>query len=208
MGEASGPGIIESDQLRVVHSPDTGMYAVFSPGASHILLFDSSGAFVRRIGRPRPGPKEIAGLIDVQFNGSRVVALDYAGPKLLVMDLMGRHISDTRLPVRAGRFRMVADTSLVVGSIDASPSLVGHPLHTIVLTTGQAIRHFGSKDGEFRAYEPFAEDVVLGWSPDQSRVWRGDRSRVYLEEWHVDGPPLRTVHGKLGWFDEPEPRRS
>lgn len=207
MGEASGAGIIESEQVEVVHGAETGMFAVFSPGQSYILLFDSAGTFVRRIGRQGPGPTEITGLVDVQFRGSEIVAMDYGTPKLLVMDSMGNHLHDTRLMVQPGRFRMITDSSLVVGSVEQTPDLVGYPLHAVSLRTGEAYRHFGSRDGEFRAYEPYAEDVVLGWSPDRNRVWRGSRARIDFEEWNVQGEWVRTIRGQLDWFNELEASR-
>src|SRR5688500_14794434 len=51
LGEASGDGIIEADLADVRYGNVARLFAVFQRGGSHILLFDSAGRFVRRIGR-------------------------------------------------------------------------------------------------------------------------------------------------------------
>ena len=200
LGEASGDGIIEKNHAEVRYSPGAGLYALFHVGGSRILLFDSSGKFVRSVGRQGRGPGEMETLIDAHFSGSNIVALEYGGPKLMVMDRLGRVSREIRLTARPGRFHMVSDTTLVVGSMERTPAAVGYPLHLVRLATGQTLRHFGSTDGQWSAAHPFAQKIVLGRSPAPERIWSGNPARYRFEQWQVDGQLLRTVSGEPDWF--------
>lgn len=201
LGEASGDGVIESAYVKVRYAPNARMFAVFATGKSTIQFFDSAGRYLRSIGRPGQGPKEVAVLADAQFVGSDIAILDARGPKLLVLDQTGGRVSDTRLNVRGGRFRVVTESTVVVGSIDrARPAVVGYPLHYVDARTGKPIHHFGSEEGDWNGLEPYAQMVILGLSPNPELVWWARPTPLRLEQWTIQGEHRRTVEGELPWF--------
>lgn len=200
LGEASGGGVIESDEAVVVFGDVAERFAVFHVGTSEVLLFDSGGRYVRRVGRAGSGPGEIRTLVDAHFRGSDLVTLDFAGPRFTIYDEDGERIQDALAGIRPGRFRVVSESVAVVGSMDRRPALAGYPLHSIDLNTGEQLRHFGSTNGEWSASGPFAQDVVLGYAMEPQVVWHGQRSQLLLEEWHVDDGLVRHITGELQWL--------
>jgi len=204
LGEPSGPGIIESASVGVIHSTTSGMYGIFQVGGDQIALFDSTGAFVRRVGRRGPGPGEITRIIDANFADSAIVILDYLGPKLTRIDFLGRHLGDTRVDVQVGRFRVVSDTSIVIGSMDRRPSRVGLPLHQVSIPSGAVIRDFGSESGEWSAFAPLGQSVNLGLSSVTDRIWSARSDRLRLEQWTIDGRRVSVITGVLPWFPKPQ----
>jgi len=203
LGDSSGPGIIESASVSVIHSPTSGVYGVFKVGGAQIALFDSTGAIVRRVGRPGPGPGEITRLVDANFADSQIVILDYAGPKLIRMDFLGQHLGDIRIDLGGGRFRVVTDTSIVIGSVDRRPARVGFPLHHVSLSTGAVISDLGSVSGEWSAFQPLAQSVLLGSSVRRDRIWSARSDRLQLEQWTLDGRRASVLAGALPWFPKP-----
>ena len=202
-GDASGAGIIEANNAEVRYNPATHQYAVFHIGGSRILLFDVNGKFLRSIGRKGEGPAEISELIDVQFLGANIIAMNYAGPKFMVFDSVGAVLRESRFDLRTGRFRVTSESTVVIGSMDRSPATVGYPLHLTQIATGKPLKHFGSVGGEWSIREPFAEAVLLGRSPVTSRIWRGSHATLRAEEWDIEGRLLRTVRGDLSWLSRP-----
>ena len=202
LGDASGDGIIEGDYADVRYGDAARLYAIFQRGGSRILLFDSAGGFVRRIGRGGQGPGEIETLIDAHFQGRRIVALDRA--KLLVMDLFGKAIAESRLPVRAGSFRAMSDSTVVVGSMEMTPGFEGRALHVLMSATGQPVKSLGATHPTWSAGARTAGDVALGWSAPPTTFWIGHPASFHIEQWHFDGRLLQTVRGDFPWFRPPD----
>ena len=118
LGEEDGPGIIETVDTRLAYGEQQGLFATFLPfGGTEILLFDSNGTFLRRIGREGDGPGESRFLRHVEFSGDRIVALDIIRLKMMVWDLEGAHLRDVPLPqpMMPGHFRMASDSTITVG---------------------------------------------------------------------------------------------
>lgn len=172
---------------------------VFSLGSSRLLLFGRDGAFLRRLEVPPVGDSR-ASVADAQFAGRDVVMLDENNLRFVVMSLEGQVRHEAVLPVRQGRFRVVSESTVVVGSLDRSSDLVGYPLHLIHVRSGQPLSHFGSADGQWSVTTPLGEDIVLGLSANSGRVWKGDRALFQIEEWQVGGPRTRRIAGDLPWF--------
>jgi hypothetical protein len=202
LGDASGDGIIEGDFAGVRYGSQARRFAVFQRGGSQILLFDSAGRFVRRIGRAGQGPGEIAELMDAQFQGRHVVAADYRNSKLLIMDPGGNTIAESRLPVRAGTFRVVSDSTVVLGTMDMDGA-TARTLHVVRSATGQRLKSFGDVHPAWSAGARVAGDILVGSSPSANAVWVSHPSSFHIEEWHSDGRLVRTIRGDFAWSRAP-----
>jgi hypothetical protein len=200
LGDPSGPGAIDFEAAQVRHSDSTGHFAVFQTGATNILLFDRMGKFLRSVGRSGQGPGEILILTDARFSGPHILVLDAGNQKLLTMDLKGKVVRESKVRVRPGRFRVLSDTSIVIGAMDLSPDLVGYPLHLLRPQTGERIRSFGSKNGKFSAAEPYSDYIHLGWSMDPSSLPWASGARLRIEDWDIDGHQRRIMTGDFKWF--------
>ena len=198
-GADTGAGMIESEMTQVTYDADARTFAAFVRRSSSVLLFDQNGRYLRTIGRLGRGPAELFRIVDVQLSGSQLVLLDMA-PKVVVMDLAGQVISESSLRIPPSSFRIADDSTLVVGSMIRSRDLVGYPLHLVRKSTGQAIAHFGSLDGQFTAAEPLSDFVLLGMSSDRNRIWHGRLATLHLEEWSITNRLLRTIKGDIEWF--------
>ena len=200
-GTADGEGIIEGDGSEVRYNPITRRYAVFQIGGTRILFFDSTGKFIRSVGRKGEGPTEISHLVDAHFSGNNIIALNRTGPRFMVIDTTGKVLHESRqLMVRRGRFVVVSDSELVLGSMDRSRELAGHPLHRVRVQTGEAVGHFGRRDSQWSVLDPWSQSVLLGVSPSRMTVWRGQPAPFQVEEWRLDGSLLRTVKDDGKWF--------
>lgn len=211
LGEGSGEGIIESEQVFLTHSSASG-YAVHWIGGHSVLLFDEGGAFQRRVGRRGKGPGEIGYLGDsgVRFSGRYLVALDLAGPKFVLMDHEGRHVREYVVDLLPGTFRMLSDTTAVVGSMGLHPDLVGLPLHLLDFGPDLTVRHVDAAGRDFNMSRPAAGRVQLGSAAEPGVVWLRQGHRA-LEQWRVrtDARRVRIVAGwgELLRVDEPQNER-
>lgn len=201
LGDPDLPGGIESEWAEVVFDEVHGGYAVYHRGGTHVQLFDSLGAFQRVLGREGGGPGELRMLSSVAFADGNIVMLEVQGRKFVVMNRAGKLIADTRIDLRTGDLRVISADTVVIGSMDFRPDLVGYPLHLVSLSDGEVLRHFGSLEGEWNAAaEPFAEIIRLGQSLGDRSVWRGYVSRLRLEEWGLDGSLIQVISGDFDWF--------
>jgi hypothetical protein len=198
LGDALGDGIIEANGVGVRYSAGLGLYAVLQPSSPVVKLYDSAGRFVRSIGRRGDGPGETVDLRDLQFQGPNLVLLDTRS-KLLVLSPTGRVISESRVRVPTGPFRIISDSTLVLASMDRSTSLAGVPLHVVDTRSGSVLKHFGSQDGQNVA-SPSSGNIGMGWGFGAASVWKILRDPWALEEWSTDGHFLRTILGDLSWL--------
>lgn len=201
-GDVDGAGIIESQAVQVRYDPSARLYATFTIGGTHILLFDTAGTFVRRIGRAGPGPGELVGIVDAQIRDAKLLVLDRDGPSLMAMTLHGAVEREQRLQMRRGRFRIVSDSTIVLAAMDRTPAAVGYPLHIIDLRSGEPIKRFGSKDGQYSVLERHAANPLLGFSPSSTTFWEGTTVPFLLEEWDLEGRLRRAVVSRSDWFPQ------
>ncbi|MGD2216669.1 MAG: hypothetical protein PVJ64_07930 [Gemmatimonadales bacterium] len=200
LGDPDLPGGIESEYAHAVFDEVNGGYAVFRRTGTHVQLFDSLGTFQAVLSREGGGPGELRGLTAVAFADGNIVMLDFGGPKFVVMSRDGELIADSRIDLQTGDFRVISADTVVIGSMDRRPNLVGYPLHLVSLSDGEVLRNFGSLKGEWNAAEPFARLIILGEPAGDRSVWRGYVGRLRLEEWTLDGSLNRVVTGDFDWF--------
>ena len=213
LGDAEGPGIIESETVWVRWSPTHG-HLVFESMVPRIKVFNAEGEFLRLVGRGGEGPGEFGFLADVHDVGGRIVALDGWKREWVIFDQAGKFVRQVRHGTVAGRFAPVNAEHVVVYGIDRRPNIVGYPLHLVDLTDGETV-HFGAVRSEWFATWPYARSVNGSILSQPGTVWWSRLTNPEVQQWSADGELLRTITGDLPWFpvgheewrsyDEPAP---
>lgn len=200
LGQPDGPGIIEGNVAEVRYDPMAKVYAVFQIGGTSVKLFRPDGSFLRTIGRVGGGPGELRSLIDVQFYGDSIAAVDQARAKLLWYDHDGVFQRELQLSGLPGRIQLVSDSQLVVAAMDRSPDVVGYPLHLVTANDLTPVRHFGSSSGHYNSTRPYASKVLLGRSADRRQLWIGNPAELRFVRWTVSGARAAEISGSTDWF--------
>lgn len=202
-GDRAGPGAIRSDLMVLTGRSGQGFILHALPGVT-LSLFDDRGRFVRTMGREGQGPGEFTGLMGAAFTArGTIVASDYSG-RWSTFTREGRLLGEARLEgVAPGEFQLATDgAAALVAKIDSRADAVGFPLHRVDLATGRVLARLGAKDPvAWSPAEPMGTAISMGrdeWVG--SSAWWGKRGRPYLEEWSLDGSPLRVLTGELAWF--------
>ena len=212
LGEAVGPGIIESERTRATWNDGMG-YLTFSRSGTTIKRFGEDGRFMDQIGRAGEGPGEFRAISDVQIVQTDIVALDYRNRSWSVFDGSGAFIRRHQYPhaLGHGRFHVPGHDTVVVASLQTrTPDIVGYPLHLTTLGSDEPVVHFGADSPTYIPDEPYGGLVVLSTMSRPGTVWWGKPTLPHWEEWSLDGRHLRTVAGDLPWFPSQlaDPRRS
>ncbi len=203
LGDSDGPGIIMGTSAGARWHDETG-YLVFT-GGDPLLVFDRDGEFQRAFGRRGEGPGEFQLIWDAHLmpNG-RIVALDARRGVWLLFDALGDLVSETRqrtdMMAVPGRFLPVGGDEVVIGYFDRRPDFAGYTLHRVDVTTGEAMRHFGSIGLNWSLDDMYSFRVVLGSVSPAGTVWKGHIDSPALEEWSLDGELLGGIGGELPWF--------
>ena len=201
LGDADGPGIIESDAPRVTWSEQMGYVVV---GRTFPQLFDDDGRFVRRIGRKGEGPGEFGGIADAHVVGGRLVVLDRVRRSWSIFDRSGQFVGRRPYGHQTGPFVPVGGDRVAVVARDRSSQAGDSPLHLAHVDSGVPSLHFGSREvWEYdRRDRPFS-DIVRGSVVGQpGAVWWGAAGSPRVQEWSIDDELLRVIEGDLPWFPE------
>jgi hypothetical protein len=75
--------------------------------SNSLLVFDETGAFVRKIGSRGRGPKEYVRMWDFDVDSTTIYLYDRAKTRMLNYDLQGNFIEEKKLPFRADGFKIL-----------------------------------------------------------------------------------------------------
>jgi len=116
VGQMAGEEVYLFNRIRDVTRSGTGNVVVANGAPQEIRIFDSSGAFLRSIGRGGDGPDEFGRLAAVQARAAdTVVALDVRRPRILAFGPIGNLLWSSTLATGTGS-SMGSPASLVDGS--------------------------------------------------------------------------------------------
>lgn len=183
-----------------------------------ILVWDSTGSFLRGAGRPGEGPRELStsgasslflGPADTLFV-AQAGRWDTFGPDLE----FGRRLGGLRLTTTGPSRAMMSGGEIAAyGLVRQTDSLAA--IH-IVGRDGSWLRSFGDLRQHARGRTRDARRGFPVAPTDQRTLWTAraattDESYV-LEEWDVEGRRLRAIERKAPWFqpqpeDDPNPLR-
>lgn len=154
-GEDSGPGMIDLvGTVRAYRDASKRIYIIGEPIES-VLVFDSIGRFLTRIGRPGSGPGEFerGSSLVVTADGEFSV-LDRGRSVILSFDYTGRLRSEVRAvgewyPSGVNTYHWEGPWVLHLTNL-FTPERAGYPLHLVNVHTGEIGRSFGSLTGELQ----------------------------------------------------------
>ena len=204
-GEDEGPGMIEgAAEARVDGS---GRLYLAMLGGDHVLVFDSDGTFLRRVGRRGEGPGE---LLDIRafavLDDGVFAVLDSGRGVILTFDWTGRLLREVRTrgwgPIGTGTWLIpLGDTRAVYQAAYRGGDRAGYPLHVINLESGEMEASFGSRTGEFDITRERRLDVVPALGPGES-IWMARQRAYWIELWEPDNRLVRSMRRDVEWFPD------
>lgn len=206
LGDLDGPGEVDANPWLSCSSKH--LYAATkSPLPKEVLLFDSTGRFLKTIGRSGAGPGEFRRAFPIRFGpGDTLSVFDLKNARKTVI---GPHLNIVRMssfPYRVIASVPVSNGDVVMYSPIEAPEAVGLPLH-LVDETGKLLRSFGANPRLRRADDEVGERRRL--APNKLGVWSSFWNDYRLEEWSTSGKLVRALAVPTPWFPrgKPRPRR-
>ncbi len=205
LGDDSGPGMIDlTGMVRAYRDVSKRTYIVGEP-IDHVLVFDSAGRFLRRIGRTGSGPGEFRDGASLVVTGDGEFSVfDRGRGVILNFDHTGRLRGEVRtvgerFPRGVRTYRWQGPWVLHVASM-YTPDRAGYPLHTVNVETGEIGLSFGSPTGELELGGTPVPAIAI--TADR-RIWmaRGPLDRYEISLW--DGNrELLLFRRDAPWFPE------
>jgi hypothetical protein len=198
LGEADGPGIIESEFTMGV-ADSRGRYFLYHAYAPEVKAYDANGRFIKRLGGTGRGPGEFNGVGVVRVTAGDTVHL-FDGNNLThsVFSPALQFVRSTALEIMPQIHAVpLGGDRVVLGVALRSPSRVGLPLHLV--EGGRVVRSFGSVRGAYRPDIPYIDSRTIA-PADQRSVWAAQPNRYVIEQWSTEGQKLRELRRSVGWF--------
>lgn len=204
-GDDSGPGMIDLVGLvRAYRDGSKRTYIVGEP-IDNVMVFDSSGRFLRRIGRSGSGPGEFEDGSSLVVTGDgEFSVLDRGRSVILNFHYTGRLRSEVR-PVGEWYLHGIRTYAwegpwmLHVSDL-YTPERAGYPLHLINVETGEIGRSFGSTTGELELGGAPIPEVAI--TPDR-RIWmaKGPMDKYEISLWDGNERQL-LLRSDTPWFPD------
>lgn len=167
---------------------------------SQIMQFDSTGAFVRALGREGDGPGEHRRLMRIALGpGDSLYAFDYGVPRVTVYtpDLEVGRVDGLPGPVRDAV--VFTDGRMVLHARIPTSERIGLPLH-LASSDGSVLHSFGASNPVERPVRPALQLRYLAWASSDA-VWAARMNEYVVEEWRRDGTLVRRFERDPDWFD-------
>ena len=204
-GEDTGPGMIEGYVNGRVDS--SGRMYLFSPGADHVLVFDTDGSFLRRVGRGGEGPGELLNPRSFAVLDDGVFAvLDGGRGVILTFDWTGRLLGEVRtsnwIPTGTGIWTVPLGGARAVYQANfRGGDRAGYPLHLINLESGAIDASFGSRMGVVDVDRERRLNVVPARGPGES-IWMARQRAYQIELWEPNNRLVLAMRRDVDWFPE------
>lgn len=185
----------------------SGGYVVtaLNPANGAPILFDSTGAFRRFLGRHGGGPAEYrAARRVVTYRHDSILVFDPGVARIAVLsgDLQrGRLVLEPTLS-RATDVVSSPDGQLVVSTLVRGRDQLGFPLHKYSPEL-RLVRSMGDAGGRFSSEQAHAHQRLLARSSDGT-FWAAHRSRYLIERWDTSGVVLARLERRAPWFEAHE----
>ncbi|CAN5775680.1 hypothetical protein BH23GEM10_BH23GEM10_09710 [soil metagenome] len=210
-GDACTIDLQRAAQLRGDHvqfalpASTESFHALATLGEIH--LFNTSGAYVRTIGRRGEGPGEFAGIQAILgLSGDRFAVFDGSLARLTVMTSDGEVVQTAPLPlsVTNAAAAQVDDSTFALAGTMIDADRYGSPLATIGID-GTVRQIFGEDEEEKQ--RPMLGRIMPrypAWHP-QHGIVSMRRYRWAIERWAPDGSLIDTIEREVPWLQWPHP---
>jgi hypothetical protein len=170
-----------------------------APDAVHV--FDSSGHYVRSIGRRGTGPGEFVSTRGILRIGDNLHVFDQRLLRRTVMTTDGEFISSTPF---AGQILEAAPLDADVLVVNAIPrgAGIGHRVLAIMDETGEFVVAFGDTVGEANI-DPnrYWRKIAVAAN---GTIWTARLAEYRLDQWSRSGEHLRAIRPEAAWFEPHE----
>ena len=183
IGGFDGPGLHVLTHLSRVAVDSRGRIVVMASQFPEISVFDSTGAFIRTVGRAGEGPGEYQFITHLAAGFGSISVFDHMGRTLLNHDFSVARVD--RFPgTTTGGF--VADADRVVFTADVpTQALVGHTLH--VLSSAGDMASFGGHD---RVYTNWTSEQPSAVTGNADTAWVLHKYPNRLARWLLRPRPM------------------
>jgi hypothetical protein len=165
-----------------------GRYFAEAWGGRSLLVWDSTGKSIGKLGTSGAGPGEFGGSIQSILigPGDSVIVADH-GLRVSVFSPALKFVRSFKLPGRAQSLALMPNGQFVLGAPVGGPAQVGHPYHVLDGATGAIVRSFGASGAAIRPGQPpdsYRSLFVPSW--DARYLWHPLRSEYAVEGWNVE----------------------
>lgn len=199
LGNEDGEGIFDRIPSRALIGEKGHIFVAVRPGRSLAYEFDSSGRFIRRIGRHGHGPgeyEEATGLLK-GLNDS-IVILDIRQLRRSVLSPAGKFVRSTPMPLQSVLALQMRNGQQIVFSSSGSSEQVGRLFH-VIDNVGSYVRSFG--DAPMGAVMTDGQSRGLLLAPSQGNTfWAHSYVRYVVQRWDQSGRLLSTLVRNAPWF--------
>lgn len=201
LGDREGPGTVTLTSV-IARDSRGRYYTSHSEIPGLVLVFDSTGSFLKSIGRKGKGPGEYGSVMAIEIGPADTLHFfDNDPPRWTVLDSGYNVVRVTALEVHGiePRGALVYDNSLsVINATIPSPDRVGFPLH-LLEADGVLGRSFGAESPIFRPDVPY---LLFRWlaKSDIRKVWATHYSQYVIELWDLNGAQLQRIVRRAQWF--------
>lgn len=200
LGRAADQEVLTKWPVRVVRN-SRGHYFVASPGSdARVFKYDSTGRFLKLIGRRGQGPGEFTGISDIAISAGDSLLVFARGNRLLVFSSEDRFAREVRLELSArsipsGGF--LRDGRIVTSGVTTKASGVGLALH-LLSVEGTYLRGVCGpsvlRDGR---NQPLLNRVF--WLAPDDGVWAIEPGNYRIERCDVTGQTTMILVGQPAW---------
>ena len=165
-----------------------------------VAVYDSTGQYLRTIGRNGEGPGEFrnAGKMHL-LQGDTIAVFDVILGRINVYDGTEVSVATWPLPIRAIReLAFLRDGRYVINGDLRTREAAGFPLH-LATRSGSVVRSFGAEDPVVRRDMPRLHQRTMGLAKN-GMVWVGHKTRYRIEQYDTAGNKTRTLDRDVPWF--------
>lgn len=202
LGAVEGPGSLPGLPEMIAVDGRGNYWLTFS--GSLPLVFDSTGRFLREMGRRGRGPGEFEyPAVVAALPGDSVLIIDPGTIRATVVAPDFRAVRGISIP--PGQIYGIAPLQwpddLVLNSIVKTKEHFGWPMHRATTTGGRlaVVKSFGANGGELRPGQEIELQQKFT-APRHGRIWAADLVRYRVTQWTADGERLLMLERNPPWF--------
>ena len=194
-GEPGGQGTL----ITLARTSRGEFLAAYSETPFEIVVHDSSGLVVRKIGRRGQGPGEFRRIVKIVVTpGDTINVADRGNARISVLSPSGTLVRSVSMPQFAYDFLPLSNGRMLVNANVPSVDRAGLPLH-LVAADGTIGSSFGAETAVFR---PDLTHLLMRSLSTQSAasIWVAYRTEYRIEEWSRDLNRKRVIVRNADWF--------
>jgi hypothetical protein len=198
LGDDDGDGALSGQPRFVVRMEGSWVVADY-PTPQYLIVYDSLGNFLRRVGRSGSGPGEFQFITAAYVDGEGFLHIFDAGLRReSVFDSQYELVKTTPRPdiIVHNALRDASTNQVFYNGVVATPAAIGLPVHLMDDTS--IVRSFGSSTPMQRPDAPELERRAL--APTAAGVWITRPTHYRIELWGTDGAIIKSMEREPDWF--------